>query len=45
MYTDRHRTAFWAAAGIGLVTGIHLLAKKAEDLTAMTCPANNRSRA
>jgi short-subunit dehydrogenase len=29
MYTDRHRTAFWAAAaGIGLVTGIHLLAKR-----------------
>ena len=29
MFTDRHRTAFWAAvAGVGLVTGAHLLAKK-----------------
>lgn len=29
MFTDRHRTAFWAAiAGVGLVTGVHLLAKK-----------------
>ena len=28
MFTDRHRTAFWAAAGIGLVTGAHLLAKR-----------------
>jgi hypothetical protein len=28
MFTDRHRTAFWAAAGIGLMTGVHLLAKR-----------------
>ncbi len=28
MFTDRHRTAFWAAVGVGLVTGIHLLAKR-----------------
>ena len=28
MFSDRHRTAFWAAAGIGLVTGVHLLAKR-----------------
>ena len=28
MYTDRHRTAFWIAAGIGLATGLHLLAKR-----------------
>ena len=28
MFTDRHRTAFWAVAGIGLVTGVHLLAKR-----------------
>jgi len=28
MFTDRHRTAFWAAAGIGLLTGVHLLAKR-----------------
>ncbi|KST57275.1 short-chain dehydrogenase [Methylobacterium sp. GXS13] len=28
MFTDRHRTAFWAAAAIGAVTGLHLLAKK-----------------
>ena len=28
MFTDRHRTAFWAAAGIGLVTGVHFLAKR-----------------
>ena len=28
MFTDRHRTAFWLAAGVGLVTGVHLLAKK-----------------
>ncbi len=28
MFTDRHRTAFWAAAGIGLITGVHLLAKR-----------------
>ena len=28
MFTDRHRMAFWAAAGLGLVTGVHLLAKR-----------------
>ncbi len=28
MFTDRHRTAFWAAAGLGLLTCVHLLAKK-----------------
>ena len=28
MFTDRHRTAFWAVAGIGLVSGVHLLAKR-----------------
>jgi short-subunit dehydrogenase len=28
MFTDRHRTAFWAAAGVGLVAGVHLLAKR-----------------
>jgi hypothetical protein len=28
MFTDRHRTAFWAAAGIGLLAGMHLLAKR-----------------
>ena len=28
MFTDRHRTAFWAAAGIGLAAGVHLLAKR-----------------
>ena len=28
MFTDRHRTAFWAAAGIGLATGVHLMAKR-----------------
>ncbi len=28
MFTDRHRNAFWAAAGIGLVAGIHLLTKR-----------------
>jgi short-subunit dehydrogenase len=28
MFTDRHRMAFWAAAGLGLATGAHLLAKK-----------------
>lgn len=28
MFTDRHRTAFWAAAGIGVATSIHLLAKR-----------------
>lgn len=28
MFTDRHRSVFWAAAGVGLLAGIHLLAKK-----------------
>ena len=28
MFTDRHRTAFWAAAGLSLILGVHLLAKK-----------------
>ena len=28
MFTDRHRAAFWAAAGLGAATGLHLLAKK-----------------
>ena len=28
MFTDRHRNAFWAAAGLGLLTCAHLLAKK-----------------
>ncbi|MGI4800535.1 MAG: SDR family oxidoreductase [Janthinobacterium lividum] len=28
MFTDRHRNAFWAAAGLGLLTCVHLLAKK-----------------
>jgi short-subunit dehydrogenase len=28
MFTDRHRTAFWAAAGIGLAASVHLLAKR-----------------
>lgn len=28
MFTDRHRTAFWVAAGLGTVLGLHLLAKK-----------------
>ncbi len=28
MFTDRHRTAFWAAAGVGLVASVHLLAKR-----------------
>ncbi|SDM29748.1 Short-chain dehydrogenase [Methylobacterium phyllostachyos] len=28
MFTDRHRTAFWAAAALGAITGLHLLAKK-----------------
>lgn len=28
MFTDRHRMAFWAAAGIGLLTSVHLLAKR-----------------
>ena len=28
MFTDRHRMAFWAVAGLGLVTGLHLAAKR-----------------
>ena len=28
MFTDRHRTAFWAVAATGLVLGVHQLAKK-----------------
>ena len=28
MFTDRHRTAFWAAAGAGLLLGIHQIAKR-----------------
>ena len=28
MFTDRHRTAFWAVAGLGALLGVHLLAKK-----------------
>lgn len=28
MFTDRHRSAFWLLAAVGLVGGIHLLAKK-----------------
>ena len=28
MFTDRHRAAFWAAAGLGALTGLHLLAKR-----------------
>ncbi len=28
MFTDRHRVAFWLAAGIGLVTGARLLARR-----------------
>lgn len=28
MFTDRHRTAFWAVAALGAVTGLHLLAKR-----------------
>jgi short-subunit dehydrogenase len=28
MFTDRHRTAFWAVAGVGLAAGVHLLAKR-----------------
>ncbi|QIE29081.1 short chain dehydrogenase (plasmid) [Caballeronia sp. SBC1] len=28
MFTDRHRTVFWAAAGIGLIGCVHLLAKR-----------------
>ncbi len=28
MITDRHRTAFWLGAGIGLIAGLHLLARR-----------------
>jgi short-subunit dehydrogenase len=28
MFTDRHRTAFWAAAGIGFVAVVHQVAKR-----------------
>jgi short-subunit dehydrogenase len=28
MFTDRHRTAFWTVAALGLIGGVHLLAKK-----------------
>jgi short-subunit dehydrogenase len=28
MFTDRHRMAFWAAAGLGVVAGVHMLAKR-----------------
>lgn len=28
MFTDRHRSAFWAAAGVGLLTGAALLVRK-----------------
>ena len=28
MFTDRHRMAFWAAAGVGLAASLHLLAKR-----------------
>jgi short-subunit dehydrogenase len=28
MFTDRHRTAFWAVAGLGLLAGARLLARK-----------------
>ena len=28
MFTDRHRSALWALAALGLVGGVHLLAKK-----------------
>ena len=28
MFTDRHRVAFWAIAGMGLITGAHLLASR-----------------
>ncbi len=29
MFTDRHRTAFWSAAGIGLVALVHVLGRRA----------------
>ena len=28
MFTDRHRMAFWGAAGLGALLGLHLLAKR-----------------
>jgi short-subunit dehydrogenase len=28
MFTDRHRTVFWTAAALGVITGVHWLAKK-----------------
>ena len=28
MFTDRHRMAFWAAAGVGLAASVHLLTKR-----------------
>ncbi len=28
MFTDRHRTAFWATAGIGFVAAVHQIAKR-----------------
>ncbi len=28
MFTDRHRTAFWAVAALGLVAGVHQVAKR-----------------
>ncbi len=28
MFTNRHKMAFWTAAGVSLATGLHLLAKK-----------------
>jgi short-subunit dehydrogenase len=28
MFTDRHRTAFWAAAAIGVIASLHLAAKR-----------------
>jgi len=31
MFTDRHRTAFWAAAGIGLLTGMSMLTKRLKN--------------
>ena len=28
MLTDRHRTVFWVGAGVGLVAGLRLLARR-----------------
>ena len=28
MFTDRHRTVFWTAAALGVISGVHWLAKK-----------------